>query len=96
MSLSGAFFSVVGRKPAAQIRTSPYREVKGQTTWIKVKNPEYSQAERRQELFNKRRRTSQEGELILPRDFEHQVKDRTMIHNEVLDEETTTNVLSGV
>jgi hypothetical protein len=33
----------------------PYREVKGQTTWIKVKNPDYSQAEGRQELFNKRR-----------------------------------------
>ncbi len=34
---------------------SPYRTVSGQTTWIKVKNPDYSQAEGRGELFNKRR-----------------------------------------
>ena len=34
---------------------SPYRTVKGKTTWIKVKNPNYSQAEGRSELFNKRR-----------------------------------------
>ncbi len=34
---------------------SPYRLVGGQTTWIKVKNPEYSQAEGRRDLFNKRR-----------------------------------------
>ncbi len=34
---------------------SPYRLVGGQTTWIKVKNPDYSQAEGRGELFNKRR-----------------------------------------
>ena len=34
---------------------SPYREVKGRTTWIKVKNPDYSQAEGRRELFNQRR-----------------------------------------
>ena len=34
---------------------SPYRTVNGQTTWIKVKNPDYSQAEGRGELFNKRR-----------------------------------------
>jgi len=39
----------------AKPKISPYREVKGQTTWIKVKNPDYSQAEGRQELFNKRR-----------------------------------------
>jgi ATP-dependent DNA ligase len=35
--------------------TSPYRTVRGKTTWIKVKNPNYSQAEGRRELFNKRR-----------------------------------------
>ncbi len=34
---------------------SPYRLVKGRTTWIKVKNPNYSQAEGRRELFSKRR-----------------------------------------
>ena len=34
---------------------SPYRTVRGKTTWIKVKNPKYSQAEGRRELFNKRR-----------------------------------------
>ena len=34
---------------------SPYRTVRGKTTWIKVKNPNYSQAEGRRELFNKRR-----------------------------------------
>lgn len=34
---------------------SPYRTVHGKTTWIKVKNPKYSQAEGRRELFNKRR-----------------------------------------
>ena len=34
---------------------SPYRLVKGRTTWIKVKNPDYSQAEGRRELFNKQR-----------------------------------------
>ena len=39
----------------AKPKISPYREVKRQTTWIKVKNPDYSQAAGRQELFNKRR-----------------------------------------
>ena len=34
---------------------SPYRKVGGKTTWVKVKNPNYSQAEGRGELFNKRR-----------------------------------------
>jgi ATP-dependent DNA ligase len=34
---------------------SPYHNVGGRTTWIKVKNPNYSQAEGRRELFNKRR-----------------------------------------
>jgi len=34
---------------------SPYRTIGGTTTWIKVKNPNYSQAEGRRELFNKRR-----------------------------------------
>ena len=34
---------------------SPYRPIRGTTTWIKVKNPNYSQAEGRGELFNKRR-----------------------------------------
>jgi bifunctional non-homologous end joining protein LigD len=34
---------------------SPYRTIRGTTTWIKVKNPNYSQKEGRGELFNKRR-----------------------------------------
>jgi bifunctional non-homologous end joining protein LigD len=34
---------------------SPYHKVRGKTTWVQVKNPKYSQAERRRELFNKRR-----------------------------------------
>ena len=34
---------------------SQYRHVRGKMTWIKVKNPNYSQAEGRHELFNKRR-----------------------------------------
>ena len=34
---------------------SPYRTIRGTTTWIKVKNPNYSQTEGRGELFNKRR-----------------------------------------
>lgn len=34
---------------------SPYRTIRGTTTWIKVKNPEYAQAEGRGELFNARR-----------------------------------------
>ena len=34
--------------------SSPYKAVAGQTTWIKVKNPKYTQAEGRGELFDKR------------------------------------------
>lgn len=34
----------------------PYRTVSGKSTWIKVKNPNYSQAEGRGELFNPRRK----------------------------------------
>jgi len=34
---------------------SVHRTINGKTTWIKVKNPNYSQAEGRRELFNKRR-----------------------------------------
>ena len=34
---------------------SPYRTFRGKSTWIKVKNPKYSQAVGRGELFNKRR-----------------------------------------
>jgi bifunctional non-homologous end joining protein LigD len=33
---------------------SPYRTIRGTTTWIAVKNPNYSQAEGRGELVNKR------------------------------------------
>ena len=31
---------------------SPYRELNGKTPWIKIKNPDYSQAERRGDLFH--------------------------------------------
>ena len=34
---------------------SPYRAVRGKATWIKIKNPNYTQAEGRAELFSKRR-----------------------------------------
>lgn len=34
--------------------SSPYKTVAGKTTWIKVKNPKYTQAEGRGELFDKR------------------------------------------
>ncbi len=34
---------------------SPYRKVSGRTLWVKVKNPDYSQAEGRRELFERRR-----------------------------------------
>jgi ATP-dependent DNA ligase len=34
---------------------SSYQTVRGKTTWIKLKNPKYSQAEGRGELFSKRR-----------------------------------------
>jgi bifunctional non-homologous end joining protein LigD len=40
----------------AKPEVSPYRELKGKTTWIKIKNPEYSQAEGRRDLFNAPRR----------------------------------------
>ncbi len=36
----------------AKPRASRYREVNGKTPWIKIKNPDYSQAEDRGELFN--------------------------------------------
>ena len=39
----------------AKPEASPYRELNGKTTWVKVKNPDYSQAEGRRELFNSRR-----------------------------------------
>ncbi len=39
----------------AKPEASPYRELKGKTTWVKVKNPAYTQGEGRQELFNSRR-----------------------------------------
>ncbi len=35
---------------------SPYRELRGKTTWIKIKNPEYSQAEGRRDMVNAPRR----------------------------------------
>lgn len=38
----------------AKPKISPYRTVRGKTTWFKIKNPEYSQAEGRRELFNQR------------------------------------------
>ncbi len=38
---------------------SPYRKVGRRTTWIKVKNPNYSQAVGRTELFNGRRRRAE-------------------------------------
>ena len=39
----------------AKPEASPYWELRGKTTWVKVKNPGYSQAEGRWELFNSRR-----------------------------------------
>ena len=33
---------------------SPYRTIRGSTTWLTVNNPTYSKAERRAELFDKR------------------------------------------
>ncbi len=36
----------------AKPRASPYRELKGRSPWIKIKNPDYSQAEDRGELFH--------------------------------------------
>ena len=38
----------------AKPRISPYREVNGKSTWLKIKNPEYSQAEGRGDLFDQR------------------------------------------
>jgi len=38
----------------AKPKESPYREVYGKTPWIKIKNPEYSQAEGLGELFQRR------------------------------------------
>ena len=39
----------------AKPKQSPYRELDGKPLWIKVKNPDYTQAEGRRELFNGRR-----------------------------------------
>ena len=39
----------------AKPKQSPYRRLDGKPLWIKVKNPDYSQAEGRSELFNQRR-----------------------------------------
>ncbi len=39
----------------AKPKQSPYRELGGKPLWVKVKNPDYSQAEGRGELFDKRR-----------------------------------------
>ena len=39
----------------AKPKLSQYRELGGKPVWIKVKNPDYSQAERRSELFDRRR-----------------------------------------
>ncbi len=52
-------FTTCGHHPegiVAKPQVSPYRELKGKTTWIKIKNPEYSQAEGRRDLFNAPRR----------------------------------------
>ena len=35
----------------AKPMASPYRELNGKTPWIKIKNPDYSQAEDRGEMF---------------------------------------------
>ncbi len=39
---------------AAKPKLSPYRELGGKPLWVKVKNPDYSQAEGRSELFERR------------------------------------------
>lgn len=39
----------------AKPKESPYRLINGKTTWIKIKNPDYSQAVGREELFNQRK-----------------------------------------
>ena len=38
----------------AKPKISPYREVDGKPTWLKIKNPEYSQAEGRGDIFDQR------------------------------------------
>ena len=45
----------------AKPQVSPYRELKGKTTWIKIKikNPENSQAQARRDLFNAPRRVDE-------------------------------------
>ena len=40
----------------AKPRVSPYRKVGGRALWVKVKNPDYTQAKGRRELFERRRR----------------------------------------
>ena len=42
----------------AKPKLSPYRELDGKPLWIKVKNPDYTQAEGRRELFKRRRGSS--------------------------------------
>jgi ATP-dependent DNA ligase len=39
----------------AKLKTAPYNAEADQTTWIKIKNPNYSQAEGRHELFERKR-----------------------------------------
>ena len=39
----------------AKPKFSAYKSVRGQSPWIKIKNPNYSQKEGRSELFNSRR-----------------------------------------
>ena len=39
----------------AKPKVSPYRRLDGKPLWIKVKNPDYSQAQGRRELFDSRR-----------------------------------------
>ena len=39
----------------AKPKLSPYRELGGKPLWVKVKNPDYSQAEGRRELFDSKR-----------------------------------------
>ncbi len=39
----------------AKPKQSPYRELDGKPLWVKVKNPDYTQAQGRGELFNQRR-----------------------------------------
>ncbi len=39
----------------AKPKQGPYRRLDGKPLWIKVKNPNYSQAQGRRELFDSRR-----------------------------------------